>query len=361
MLLDHDDDTLYRALVDRDPAWDGFAFAGVTTTGVFCRMTCPARKPKRENVTFYASVAECLSAGLRPCRRCRPLAATGEPAPLVAALLDALEADPSRRWTEADLAGLGHDPSTVRRAFKRRFGIGFLEMARLRRLGHGMDRLSDGASVIDAQLEAGFDSGSGFRDAVTRLIGEAPARARGRTLLRADWIETPIGPMIAIADRHALHLLEFPERKALPGEIGRLQRRTGSAIAIGRVPPIDQLESELAAYFRGESAGFRVRLADQGTPVQKAVWQALREIPPGETRTYSALAGAIGRPAAVRAVAGANGANPIAVVVPCHRLVGVDGSLTGYGGGLWRKRWLLEHERRMANRQPEGDTADGPG
>ncbi|EKF18255.1 bifunctional transcriptional activator/DNA repair enzyme AdaA [Nitratireductor pacificus] len=353
-----DDDHLYEALVARDAALDGFVYAGVTTTGVFCRLTCPARKPKREHVVFYDTVAQCFEAGLRPCKRCRPLAAAGAADPLVEDLLARLDARPERRWYEADIVRLGHDPSTVRRAFNRRFGISFLEMARLRRVGLAVETLSGGASVIEAQQEAGFASGSGFRDAVTRLLGEAPAGMRGRPLLRADWIETPIGTMVAIADDHALHILEFLERTALPAEIRKLRKATGSAIALGRSAPIEQIAAELDAYFTGRSARFETRLAGHGTPFERDVWRVLRAIPPGETRSYTGIAHALDRPDAARAAARANGTNQIAIVIPCHRVLSADGSLTGYGGGLWRKRWLLEHEklkfsRTGASHEPE--------
>ncbi|MBF3272498.1 methylphosphotriester-DNA--protein-cysteine methyltransferase family protein, partial [Pseudomonas aeruginosa] len=165
-----DDDTLYAALLARDPAYDGFAFVGVKSTGVFCRLTCPARKPKRENTLFFDSIKGCVEAGFRPCLRCRPLERLGTQGPLVSDLLQRLGRQPQRRWFEDDLAALGYDPSTVRRAFKREFGVTFLEMARLRRLGQVAERLSSGARVIDAQLDASFDSDSGFRSAFARLL-----------------------------------------------------------------------------------------------------------------------------------------------------------------------------------------------
>lgn len=352
MLFDRpDDEVLYDALLARDPAYEGFAYAAVRTTGVFCRLTCPARKPKRGNVRFFASVAQCLEAGYRPCQRCRPLSRPDDPDPVVARLLDALAREPERRWRESDLAALGYDASTVRRAFKRRFGISFLEMARLRRVGQAAGNLASGASVIDAQLDAGFESGSGFRAAFARLFGDAPARLRGRELLCADWLETPLGAMLAVADRHALHLLEFADRRALASEIRTVQRLTGSAIAMGRLPPIDDLARDLSRYFYGCLDPSGVRLAGYGTPFEREVWEALRRIPAGTTRSYGDIARAVGRPGAARAVARANGANRFAVIVPCHRVVGGDGALTGYGGGLWRKRWLLEHERRIAARE----------
>ena len=344
------DDDLYDALLRRDAAYDGLAYVGVTSTGIFCRLTCPARKPRRENTVFYSSIDDCVQAGFRPCLRCRPLAPTGDADPIVKALTDALEHDPDRRWREADLIAAGYDPSTVRRSFKRHFGISFLDMARLRRLGRAADRLATGAHVMDAQLDAGFESGSGFRAAFTRILGYSPAAFRGRTLLKADWIATPLGAMVAVADEQALHLLEFADRKALPTELKRLQKTTGSGIGFGRLPPIEQIARELAAFFAGASTRFATPLAEHGSPFTRGVWGALRQIPAGETRSYSAVAAQLGKPSAVRAVARANGANQIAIVIPCHRVIGADGALTGYGGGLWRKRWLIEHERRLAQR-----------
>jgi AraC family transcriptional regulator of adaptative response/methylated-DNA-[protein]-cysteine methyltransferase len=344
-------EALYSAFLNRDPSYDGHVFVGVSTTGVFCRLTCPARKPKPENVVFFDSIPACIEAGFRPCMRCRPLAQARAREPLVAQLLDGLEADPERVWSEDDLLALGLDPSTVRRAFKRHLGVTFLDLARLRQAGRGIEMLAAGASVIEAQLEAGYESGSGFRNAVARLIGESPAKLKGRELLKADWIETPIGAMLAVADAQRLHLLEFFDRKALPAELIRLREATRSSISFGRVAPIDQIAAELRAYFAGESAAFATPLALHGSAFTKTVWEALVAIPAGETRSYSGVAAEIGQAAAVRAVARANGANQIAVVIPCHRVIGADGSLTGYGGGLWRKNWLIQHEAKMALRR----------
>lgn len=349
MLFDlPDDDVLYAALIARDPAYDGFAFVGVKSTGIFCRLTCPARKPKRENSVFYPSMVSAMEAGFRPCKRCRPLMRGGEKDPLVLKLLAALENEPDRKWSEDDVQAMNVDPSTVRRAFKRQFGITFLEMARLRRVGKGVDALAGGEAVIGAQLDASFESGSGFRAAIVRQIGLNPSQARKHQFLKADWLDTPIGSMLAISSRDALFLLEFIDRPALPHEIEKLKQLTASEIIFGRTPHIDQVEQELAAYFAGEKHTFTTPLAEFGSVFTRKVWDALRAIPVGELRSYSSLAADIGQATASRAVARANGANQISILIPCHRVIGADGSLTGYGGGLWRKRWLIEHERRMA-------------
>lgn len=344
MLFETSDDDLYAALIARDAAYDGRAFVGVTSTGIFCRLTCPARKPRRENCRFYRSVAECLTAGFRPCKRCHPLSPAAEADPVVRDCLAALAARVDHRWSEDDIAAMGYDPSTVRRAFKRQFGMTFLEMARLDRLRRGFTVLHEGGRVIDAQVEAGFASPSAFRDAFARLVGEAPGRLPADPLLRADWIETPLGAMIAVADNRALHLLEFADRKALPAELSRLKAAGRGSLGIGRTRVHDLVATELTAFFAGRSARFTAPLALHGSAFTRSVWQELQRIAPGETRSYSDVARAIGRPEAVRAVARANGANQIALIVPCHRVIGADGSLTGYGGGLWRKQKLIEIE-----------------
>ncbi|MBY6049963.1 bifunctional transcriptional activator/DNA repair enzyme AdaA [Vannielia litorea] len=344
-----DDDTLYAALMARDASYEGRALVCVRSTGIFCRLTCPARKPLRENCEFRETAQACIEAGYRACKRCRPLEALTDDL-TVTALVEALAADPARRWTEADVASEGYDPSTVRRAFKRAFGTTFLEMARQRRLLAGLQVLGEGGKVIEAQHDAGFESASAFRAAFAKMLGVAPGSFDRKPLLMADWIDTPLGPMVAVSDARALHLLEFVGRKALPRELQRLHAGVKGALGFGRPAPTSQVAAELGRFFRAESAQFGVPLALHGSEFTREVWAALRDIPAGQTRSYGEVARAIGRPDAVRAVARANGANQIALVIPCHRVIGADGNLTGYGGGLWRKERLIALERGFAAR-----------
>ncbi|WCR11476.1 bifunctional transcriptional activator/DNA repair protein Ada [Paracoccus stylophorae] len=341
-------DTLYAALLQRDPTYEGRAWVGVTTTGIFCRLTCPARKPRPENCRWFADPAEAQRAGFRPCRRCWPVGATAEGDRTVTRLTAALRDDPMRRWSEADLVAMGLHPSTVRRAFRRHFGQSFLQMARDARLRGGVQTLRKGAAVIDAQLDAGFDSASGFRSAFQRLFGHAPHHLRHKADLRADWIDTPLGGMIAIADDDALHLLEFVDRKALAEGLRKLSAMVGGRIGLGRSAITDRIEAELAAYFAGRQPRFSVPVRMYGTDFQRRVWQELQAIPAGQTRSYAELAAQIGRPTAIRAVARANATNRLALVVPCHRVIGADGRLSGYAGGLWRKEKLIQAERAYA-------------
>ena len=341
-------EVMYRAVVDRDPAFEGIFFVAVATTGIFCRPTCRVRTPKRENVEFFASASEALHAGYRPCRRCRPLEHGRKAPPLVAQLLAAVEAEPTRRLRDADLTRWGIDPSTARRTFKRYCGMTFQAYHRARRMGLALVGVRQGKSMLDLQLDHGFESGSGFREAFNRLLGTAPSRAQNIDCLYARWIETPLGPMLALADDRGLVLLEFVDRRGLERELESLQRKLGRRILPGAHPYLAQIEAELDAYFSGHSLDFATPIALAGSQFQHAVWSALREIPPGQTRSYAEVAAAVGRRTAVRAVGRANGDNPLSIIVPCHRVIGADGTLTGYGGGLWRKQWLLAHERKYA-------------
>ncbi|MBX2839016.1 MAG: methylated-DNA--[protein]-cysteine S-methyltransferase [Gammaproteobacteria bacterium] len=162
--------------------------------------------------------------------------------------------------------------------------------------------------------------------------------------LKATCIDTPLGQMFLVTDDSSLHLLEFSDRRGLPNEVKRLNKYAKGDIGIGRFNISDQIESELDAYFTGKSAEFTVPLTEHGSEFTRTVWQALRAIPAGTTRTYAQIAKQVGRETAVRAMARSNGANQIAVIIPCHRVLGADGSLTGYGGGLWRKQKLIDLE-----------------
>lgn len=341
-------DTLYAALLARDPGFEGRALVGVTTTGIFCRLTCPSRKPRPENCRWFPDAAEAQAAGFRPCRRCDPLGLGPQGHAVIADLTAALRTDPARRWSEADLVARGHDPSTVRRLFQRQFGQSFLSMARAARLRQGLAGLQQGAPMIEAQMDAGFESASGFRQAFRRLFGHAPHQMRphadGAGGALAEWIDTPLDGMIVIADQTSLHLLEFVERKALRQGLARISALLGGRIGLGRTAVTDRTEAALDAYMAGREPALDLPVTLHGTDFQRSVWRALQQIPPGQTRSYGQLAAVIGAPRAVRAVAAANAANRLALVVPCHRVIGADGRLAGYAGGLWRKERLIAIE-----------------
>jgi AraC family transcriptional regulator of adaptative response/methylated-DNA-[protein]-cysteine methyltransferase len=219
---------------------------------------------------------------------------------------------------------------------------------RARRMGLALAGVRKGKSMLDLQLDHGFESGSGFRTAFNRLLGKAPSRAHDVDCLYARWLETPLGPMLALADDRGLALLEFVDRRGLERELDSLRRRLRRNILPGTNAYLTQIERELEAYFSGRSLSFETPIEIVGSPFQRSVWEALRAIPAGTTRSYAEIAAAVGRPSAVRAVGRANGDNRLCIIVPCHRVIGADGTLTGYGGGLWRKQWLLDHERSRA-------------
>ena len=345
-------DEMYRALVQRDAGYDGIFVVGVRSTGIFCRPVCPARKPLRQNVDFFPDARAALAHGFRPCKRCLPLQPRGATPTAIARLLEALEADPSLRLRDQDLRDQGLEPAAVRRWFKQHHGMTFHAYQRARRVGSALSTLARGGGVTDTAFDSGFDSLSGFQEAVRRITGRSAAASRSAPLVHLARVLTPLGPMLMGSTDTGVALLEFTDRRMLETQLQRLARKRNCAFVPGSTAAGRQLEEELAAYFEGRLEDFRTPLEPAGTEFQQAVWQVLRDIPYGETRSYGEQARLLGRPSAVRAVARANGDNPIAIVVPCHRVIGADGTLTGYGGGLWRKRWLLHHEQsRLAARR----------
>ena len=333
-----------RAYQGSDASYDGVFYLGVRTTGIFCRPSCPARKPKPENVEFFALPKEALFAGYRPCLRCRPL--DGDEAPAwVRPLLERIEQHPQARVRESDLRAMGLEPARVRRYFMTKFGLTFQAYCRARRLARAFEGIKDGTSLDDAVFETGYESHSGFREAFEKAFGEPPGRAAEADCIRLAWIDTPIGPMVAGAKDTGLCLLEFTDRRRLELQIATLRKRFKAALVPADHPYLTQVRTELAEYFAGTRQSFTVPLDAPGTPFEERVWQALNRIPHGETRSYEDIAREVATPAAVRAVGRANGMNRIAIVIPCHRVLNKSGELGGYGGGLWRKRRLLDLER----------------
>ena len=336
---------MMRAFLARDASYDGVFVAAVSTTGVFCRPSCPARKPLKKHVTFFTTIREALFAGYRACLRCRPMAAPGEKPAWLRTLLAAVERAPDRRIQDRDLRAMGLEPAQVRRFFLKHYGMTFHAYTRGRRLSGALQQLRRGAKLDDVALGTGFESHSGFRDAFVRTFGQAPGQARDGECVIMSWIETPLGPMIAGANDEGICLLEYSDRRMLEAQLKTLRRRFKCPMVPGESPHIARLREELEAYFAGRLREFTVPLVAPGTPFQERVWKKLLEIPYGETWSYEALAKAVHSPGSQRAVGTANGMNRIAIVIPCHRVVNKNGKLGGYGGQLWRKQALLQLER----------------
>jgi len=332
----------YKVFEQKDLSFDGALFLGVSSTGIFYRPGCPARLPKFENCRFYDTAKEALSAGYRACKRCHP--AGGETV-LIKDLISLVEDTPDAKITDAALTALNIDPSTARRQFLVRFGMSFKDYARSRRLGRAAQTLAKGGSIIEAQLDAGFDSASGFRSAYVKIFGSPPSKGNPEPLF-IDWFETSMGRMFTISDETALYMLEFTNRKNMRRQFDRLRKIQKRAVIPGRTAVTEQIETELKAYFAGTLTQFKTPLATSGTDFQRETWKALQEIPHGETRSYAQLAEMIGKPKAVRAVASANANNGLALIIPCHRVISKNGGLGGYAGGIDRKRQLLDLEAK---------------
>ena len=336
---------MYLALTERDTSFDGVFFAAIRTTGIFCRPGCSARKPRPENVEFYASVRDALGAGYRPCLRCHPMEPKGAAPEWIEKLLQRVEQDPARRWKDADLREAEFDPARVRRWFLRNHGLTFQAYQRARRLGLAFGQIRQGEKWEGAAYSHGFESASGFHDAFTRVFETGPHRAADLAPIVIARLLTPLGPMIAGATADGICLLEFADRRMLETQLERVRKWFRGPTVPGSNRHIEELTLQLDKYFTGQLREFTVPLSLPGTDFQVAAWKQLMKIPYAKTISYEAQARAMGRPGAQRAVGKANGDNRIAIVIPCHRVVKQNGDLCGYGGGLWRKKYLLDLEQ----------------
>lgn len=340
----HDPDTLYTALRERDSTFEGIFVVGVKTTGVFCRPTCRARLPKRENVEFFPSARQALLHGYRPCKICTPLEYQGAAPAWLRPLLDEISTSPPVKLKDSHLRERGLDPGRVRYWFKKQHGMTFHGYLRMLRIGQAFGRIRHGEKVASTAFDSGYRSLSGFADSFRKTADFAPSSSPDNHLIPTTRILTPLGPMLAGATDDGICLLEFVDRRMLETQLNRLSRLLDAKIVPGPHPYFDRLSEQLDGYFSGKRRTFDIPLALLGTPFQKRVWAGLQAIPYGATRSYREQAEVIGSPGAVRAVAKANGDNRIAILVPCHRVIGANGELVGYGGGLSRKQYLLKLE-----------------
>ncbi|KAF0142977.1 MAG: methylated-DNA/protein-cysteinemethyltransferase [Stygiobacter sp.] len=334
-----------RAYKTSDTSYDGIFYLAVTSTGIFCRPSCSARKPLSKNVEYYASAREAIFAGYRPCKRCRPLEVNGTPPNWVSKLLNMIDADPTARYNDQFLRSIKIDPARARRYFLKNYNMTFQAYCRGRRLGVSFEKIRQGKDLDDVALGYGYQSHSGFREAFAKTFGISPGKSKSGDCVLAAWIESPMGPLVAAANQDGICLLEFSDRRMLDAQFATLRKLFKAPIVPGENKHILQLKKELQNYFEGTLKEFKTPIVFPGTDFQNKVWNELLKIPYGETTSYEELAKRVGVPKGQRAVGHANGLNRIAIVIPCHRVVNKNGNLGGYGGGLWRKQRLLELER----------------
>ncbi|MCP4151212.1 MAG: methylated-DNA--[protein]-cysteine S-methyltransferase [bacterium] len=344
-------DEKYEALLNKDPQFEGIFVVGVKTTGIFCRTSCRARKPKRENVEFFDTAKDALSRGYRPCKVCRPMEYKDEAPTWLKPVLDELGRSPDEKIKDFHLREKGLDPNRVRRWFKKNHNMTFQAYQRLLRIGNAFGRIKHGEKVAASAFNTGHDSLSSFNETFKKEFGDSPACAVDNTLIKVTRILTPLGPMLAGASDNGIALLEFVDRRMLETQIKRLRKRLNAKFLPGTSPYFETLDTQLREYFEGKRKEFTVPLVTDGTAFQEEVWQVLQTIPYGATRSYKDQANVIGKPSAIRAVARANGDNRIGIIIPCHRVIGSNGDMVGYGGGIWRKKYLLDLEKKARNTQ----------
>lgn len=341
------EDIFYKALVEKDSSFEGTFIAGIKTTGIFCRPTCTARKPKKENVEFFESTKEAILKGYRACKICHPMEKLGVAPDCVQNVLERLEKEPTTKIKDYDLVKMGIDPVTIRRWFQKNHNLTFHAYQRMYRINNAFKKYQSGQTITDIAFDSGYESLSGFNDTFKSIIGVSPQNSKTKQVINLTRIETDLGTMVACATDKGICLLEFSDRKMLETEFKQLMKALKAPIVQGENQFFKPLKIQLDSYFKGMLKEFDIPLDLVGTDFQKQVWNVLLQIPYGITSSYAEQADHLGKPSAVRAVANANGMNKISIIVPCHRVIGSDGSLTGYGGGLWRKKKLLDLEQNF--------------
>ena len=324
-------DRMYKALVEKDSTFEGLFIVGVKTTGIFCRPTCSARKPKKENVEFFPSQKDALAGGYRACKVCKPMKVVGEKPDWLSGLMKQVE-EGRVKFRDYELREMGLSPSKIRRYFKQNHGMTFQAYLRMHRINGAFQKIKEGNKVTSTAFIQGDESLSGFSPGSEGQI------------ITINRITTSLGPMMIGVTDAGLCLLEFTDRRMIETQIKILKKRLKSEMITGQHPMIDLVKIQLDEYFDGKRKDFELPLVTSGTDFQNKVWKELTTIPYGHTRSYKQQADAIGDVKAVRAVARANGENRLSIVIPCHRVIGSDGSIVGYGGGIPRKQWLLKHE-----------------
>lgn len=333
-------DDAWAAVLRRDRSFDGRFVTGVLTTGIYCRPSCAARHPARANVRFFATGADARAAGLRACKRCLPDDVGRDEAAVLAAIDEIKHSE--GQPTLGELADItGYSPTHFQRVFKRATGLSPAAYSRALREERAKDALAGAERVSDAIYDAGYEAPSRFYEGLKGKMGMQPSDwkngGEGRVIHWAV-IETTLAPMLVAATERGVCCLSFGEGEA------DLRARFPSAELVRGGEEFRELFAAVTEAVEQPGSGAAIPLDVKGTAFQQRVWQELRKIPTGETRSYGELAAALGKPKASRAVGGANGANNIAVLIPCHRVIQGDGSLGGYAYGTRIKAELLKRE-----------------
>ena len=346
------DESRWAAVVRRDRAADGHFFYSVRTTGIYCRPSCGARLPNRENVEFHDTLAEAETAGFRPCKRCLPGAAAVEDrhAELAARACRMIDSGKYSSDLGTLAQALGVSPFHLQRLFKKTIGITPKQYAAARRAEQMREGLrGKKASVTATIYDNGYSSSSRFYENSTKILGMTPTRLRSGgegTAIRFAVGQCSLGAVLVAASEHGVCAVFLGDD---PNELVRnLEDRFPRAELIGADREFENVVAQVVGSVEKPEMPLRLPLDIRGTAFQQKVWQALQKIPPGRTATYAEIAASIGLPKAVRAVAGACAANPVAVAIPCHRVVRSDGNLSGYRWGVARKRELLKREQEQS-------------
>jgi len=347
-LRDARDDDRWAAVVRRDRAADGVFYYSVRTTGVYCRPSCAARLPRRENVRFHASCAEAEQAGFRPCKRCRPNESPLEEHRTAAIAAACREIEQAETIPSLDVLAksAGMSRFHFHRLFKALTGVTPKAYADAHRARRVRDELGRGATVTEAIYGAGFNSNGRFYAASSDHLGMTPTAFREgglgesiRFAIGACWL----GAILVAATGKGVCAILLDED---PGALARdLHNRFPRAHLVGGDREFERLVAQVVGFIEAPARGLDLPLDIRGTAFQRRVWEILRAIPPGETASYAEIAARLGKPRAARAVAGACAANALAVAIPCHRVVAANGDLAGYRWGVARKRRLLDRER----------------
>jgi AraC family transcriptional regulator of adaptative response/methylated-DNA-[protein]-cysteine methyltransferase len=319
----------------------------VITTGIFCLASCRAKKPKLENVIFYANQTEAIKAGFRPCKICKPMEINGQTPKYIEAIIAELQENPYLKIKDWDLKQKGVEPSKIRRWFKDNHNMTFHAYQRMLKINKAYNQIKGKnsiTSITNVAFGVGYDSLSGFNESWKNIFGKIDKNT-DKTIINIIRFPTKIGTMFACATDKGLCLLDFTDRRMLETEFKDLCKRLNAVILPGENKYLDLARKQFDEYLNGERKTFDIELDLVGTDFQKQVWKTLLKIPHGTTWSYKQEAEFMGKPTAFRAVANANGCNKIGIIVPCHRVIASDGSLGGYGGGLERKQFLLDLEQ----------------